>query len=124
MNESTTSGRTNTTSERRAGEGPNTVLDPIHHIAIQVCDLAGAVRWYTERFRCRVEYEDDTWALLEFGNIHLALVIAGQHAAHFGIVTPEAASYGSLIRHRDGTRSVYIHDPAGNVVEVMDPESL
>jgi catechol-2,3-dioxygenase len=38
-------------------------------------------------------------------------------------VTPSAHKYGTLKRHRDGTESIYISDPSGNVVELMSPES-
>ena len=99
-------------------------LDTIHHLALEVDDVASALRWYTEKFRCRVEYHDDTWALLQFGNLGLALVTKGQHPSHLGLVTNEALSHGELKTHRDGTRSVYIADPSGNAVELLDPASV
>lgn len=99
-------------------------FDRIDHIAIPVRDVAEAVDWYRQTFRCRIAYQDATWALLEFGNVRLALVIPSQHPAHLGFSSPRAESFGPLKTHRDGTRSCYIQDPAGNTVEILDEASL
>lgn len=98
-------------------------LDRLHHVAVSVGNIAEAVEWYTATFRCEVTYQDATWAMLRFGNVGLALVIPEQHPPHLGFVTPTAHQYGPLKRHRDGTESVYISDPAGNAVELLSPES-
>lgn len=97
-------------------------LDRIHHVAIVVDDVGANVRWYSDTFRCRVSYQDDTWALLEFENMSLALVTNGQHPPHLGLVSDRAQSFGELKSHRDGTRSLYVADPAGNAVELLDPD--
>jgi catechol 2,3-dioxygenase-like lactoylglutathione lyase family enzyme len=94
-------------------------LDSIHHIAIPVEDIASALDWYTRTFRCEVKYRDETWAFLKFGNVQLALVIPSQHPAHVAFVSQDAERFGTLKLHRDGTRSVYVRDPAGNSVEIM-----
>lgn len=99
-------------------------LDQIHHIAISVGNVADAVSWYQQKFQCEVAYQDETWALLKFANISLALVIPDQHPPHIGYTSTEAEKYGKLKTHRDGTRSVYIEDPFGNTVEMMDADSL
>jgi catechol 2,3-dioxygenase-like lactoylglutathione lyase family enzyme len=99
-------------------------LDTLDHVAIPVQDVATAVAWYTETFRCTVKYQDPTWALLGFGNISLALVIPEQHPAHLGFVSPEAEKFGELKTHRDGTRSCYVSDPAGNAVEILAADSM
>ena len=98
---------------------PETLLDSIHHVAISVTDIQAAVDWYTRTFQCKVSYQDDTWALLEFANLKLALVIPSQHPAHIAFVSPEAEKFGTLKPHRDGTRSCYVTDPSGNPVEIM-----
>lgn len=95
-------------------------LDPLHHIAVVVKDVEGAVAWYTGRFSCRVAYRDATWALLRFANLDVALVTEGEHAAHFGILRSDAAAFGEVKSHRDGVRYVYIEDPSGNTVEVVE----
>ena len=51
-------------------------LDAIDHIAISVDDLKGTVDWYLTTFKCEVEYQDDTWALLRFANETLLVVAA------------------------------------------------
>lgn len=99
-------------------------LSPIDHVAIPVTDIQAAVDWYTGTFRCEVKYQDETWALLKFANIQMALVISSQHPAHIGFVSAHAERFGELKTHRDGTRSVYIQDPAGNPVEVLASDSM
>lgn len=99
-------------------------LDELHHVALQVQDLNRAVSWYQEHFRCEVQWRDQTWALLRFANTSLALVMPGEHPPHLALSTQDATSFGPLSTHRDGTRSIYIHDSEGNVVECMDPTSL
>ena len=98
---------------------PQDLLDSIHHIAISVPDIKSAVQWYRDHFHCKVSYQDDTWAMLDFANLKLALVIPTQHPAHIGFVHPEAEQFGTLKTHRDGTRSCYVKDPAGNAVEIL-----
>ena len=94
-------------------------LDTLHHTAIQVADIAKAVKWYTDRFTCEVEYQDDTWAMLKFANVSLAFVKPEQHPYHFAIVTETPEDFGTPKKHRDGTSSVYIKDPFGNNVEML-----
>jgi len=94
-------------------------LDFVHHVAVAVTDVAGAVDWYAKTFRCKIVYQDATWALLEFANIRLALVVPSQHPPHVALSSPVAERFGALKTHRDGTRSTYIRDPSGNSVEIM-----
>lgn len=95
-------------------------MDSLHHVAIQVKDLSRALQWYTSQFDCRVLYQDDTWAFLEFANIRLALVIPSQHPAHIAIQQDHVTGFGPLKHHRDGTRSVYVTDSEGNAVELIE----
>ena len=99
-------------------------LDTIHHVAIPTQDVAASVRWYRENTDCTVEYQDDSWALLGYANIRLALVMPDQHPPHLAIVRDDASRFGPLVKHRDGTRSIYVQDSAGNQVEVLDAASL
>lgn len=96
-----------------------TELDIIHHTAIQVRDIATAVSWYSKRYRCQIEYQDESWALLKFANTSIALVIPEQHPYHFAIVSDNIEQYGEPVPHRDGTSSVYIKDEDGNHVEMI-----
>src|SRR5437588_12471859 len=95
------------------------LLDSIHHVALAVTDIPSAVEWYRSHFACTVSYQDDTWAMLDFANMKLALVIPQQHPPHIAFVHPEAEKYGPLKAHRDGTRSCYLKDAAGNAVELL-----
>ncbi len=100
---------------------PEKVLDRVDHIALEVKDIDATVRWYKERFNCSVSYQDDTWAMLEFGNINIAFVIAREHPPHVGIEREDASSFGKLKKHRDGSESCYLADPGGNTLEVLKP---
>lgn len=103
-----------------AQETKQDTLDSMHHVAVVVPDVQQAVEWYTSMFKCTVNYQDQTWALLDFANIQLALVTPGQHPAHIAFVSPKARDFGPLQQHRDGTRSIYICDPVGNAIEMID----
>lgn len=99
-------------------------LDALHHLAIEVKNIADAIEWYQKQFRCTIVYQDETWGMLQFANVQLALVTPGQHPPHIGFTSPVADQFGELKTHRDGTRSVYISDPFGNVVELLDEDSV
>ncbi len=99
-------------------------LDAIDHIAIQVLDIGKAIAWYKEHFKCTVEYQDQSWGYIKFANIHLALVLASQHPQHLAFNVENASDYGTLKTHRDGTKSVYVCDPAGNTIEFVDKLSV
>ena len=54
-------------------------LSIVDHIAIQVENVKESAQYYLKRFNCNLKYEDETWALLSFQNINLALVTKTQH---------------------------------------------
>tara|TARA_B100000073_G_C23485579_1_gene473413 strand:- start:125 stop:412 length:288 start_codon:yes stop_codon:yes gene_type:complete len=90
------------------------------HVAIQVDDVRESVDWYVERFGCSIIYCDHTWALLQFDNIKLALVVEDEHPFHIAFETDDYLLGGT--RHRDGSYSVYVDDPTGNKIEVINYE--
>ena len=94
-------------------------MDTLHHVAFQVDDIDEAIAWYCAQFDVVPAYQDDTWALLEFANIRLALVKPDQHPPHIAVARGDAEAFGPLTVHRDGTASTYVRDPAGNIVEVL-----
>jgi catechol 2,3-dioxygenase-like lactoylglutathione lyase family enzyme len=98
-------------------------LDTLDHVAVSVRDVAESVNWYASHFKCRVVYQDSSWALLEFGNVRLAFVIPEQHPPHIAILGDPSA-YGKPEPHRDGTSSVYIQDPDGTNVEILAAAKL
>ena len=96
----------------------NRGFDTVDHIAVAVSDVKGTVEWYVKNFSCKVTYQDETWALLEFANIRVAFVLPNQHPPHFALLRDPSA-FGEPKTHRDGSRSVYLNDPSGNSVEVL-----
>jgi catechol 2,3-dioxygenase-like lactoylglutathione lyase family enzyme len=98
--------------------GKSAGLDILHHAALRVKDVKAAVEWYTQRFKCAVEYQDTTWAMLAFANVRLAFVLQEQHPPHIA-VEGDPSAYGKPKQHRDGTSSVYLKDPDGNNVEIL-----
>ncbi len=97
-------------------------LSTLHHVAIPVSNIDRAAKWYKEHFDCILEYQDETWGLLRFQNLRVALVLPEDHPPHIGFFHESAESFGELTTHRDGTRSIYITDSEGNSVELMKPE--
>ena len=65
----------------------------VDHIAIHSKNIKKSVKWYVDKFRCEIQYQDDTWALLNFENISLALVTPEQHPPHFAIIDERVASH-------------------------------
>jgi catechol 2,3-dioxygenase-like lactoylglutathione lyase family enzyme len=98
---------------------PKTDFDTLDHLAVSVHNIEESVKWYSSRFKCRVVYQDATWAFLEFANVRLAFVIPEQHPPHIAILGDPHA-YGQPNAHRDGTSSVYIKDPDGTNVEILE----
>ena len=93
----------------------------LHHVALCVPEIAPAVEWYSDRLNASVSYQDQSWALLDIENTSIALVLPSQHPPHLAFESLEAAKYGELTSHRDGTESVYISDPFGNTLEFIKP---
>ena len=93
----------------------------IDHIALQVGDINEAHKWYCNKFNANVLYLDKTWALLEFDNIKLALVLPNQHENHIAVeVKPQNYPELQFKKHRDGSNYHYLSDPWGNCVELIN----
>ncbi|HVS73770.1 MAG TPA: VOC family protein [Phycisphaerae bacterium] len=98
----------------------------LDHVAIQVPDVPAAARFYQENFGAQILYADQTWAFLRLGQGKLALVRPEQHPPHVALRV-DAASLEAVAAkaglnvdlHRDGTRGIYIKDPAGNTLELI-----
>jgi catechol 2,3-dioxygenase-like lactoylglutathione lyase family enzyme len=95
-------------------------LSYIDHIAIESKNINESVNWYMETFDCDLKYQDDSWALLGFENLALALVTPGQHPPHFAVVDESIGNFKVAQAHRDGVRYVYNTDPDKNVVELIN----
>ncbi len=93
----------------------------IDHIALQVDDIRVACLWYISHFDANVLYLDETWALLGFDNIKIALILPDQHQNHVAIeVNPEHYPNLEFSQHRDGSNYHYLTDPWGNCVELIN----
>lgn len=97
------------------------------HVAIPAADIPKTVAWYTEHFAAKVLYQDATWAFMQVGGTKIALVTPGQHPPHFAIsLTEEALNDAAKLAgvkvdtHRDGTKGIYLYDPAGNAIELIN----
>jgi catechol 2,3-dioxygenase-like lactoylglutathione lyase family enzyme len=97
------------------------------HVAVPSKDIPKAVEWYRSRFNAKVLYEDTTWAFLQIGGTKLALVTPTQHPPHIALsLTEEALRDAAAMNnvaidtHRDGSQGIYIYDPDGNAVELIN----
>ena len=88
-------------------------MERIDHVAIVVNNITRAVKWYTQNRDCKVKYQDDSWALLQFENIDLALVLPADHPPHLAF--QDTTISGD--KHRDGSEYIYDHDTFGNIIE-------
>ena len=99
----------------------------LDHIAINVKNIKKASEWYTKNLGAKIDYEDETWAMLSVGSTKIALTVSQQHPPHFAFTLKSIDDFppGEEIRyHRDGSAYLYIEDPDGNTIEyVYWPES-
>ncbi len=120
----------------------------LRHVALNVKDLEACERFYTDLLGMRVEWRPDADNVyLTSGNDNLALHRAtsavnselAQRLDHIGFVVNEIGdvdawfmylkSKGAAMveepgTHRDGARSFYCQDPAGNTVQIIYHPSL
>ena len=89
------------------------------HVALVSENIKRAIEWYVEKWNAEIIYQDETWAMLNYDNISLALVLPKMHPPHIAFEKINAEDYGKLTPHRDGTSSVYIKDPSDNAVEIL-----
>ena len=93
-------------------------MDKIDHIAVQVKNIKESIAYYHDEFDCMIIYEDETWALLQFDNIKLALVMENEHPFHIAFEVRDLGPLNGTL-HRDGSISRYIDDPSGNKIELI-----
>ena len=98
-------------------------LTHIDHIAIETSNVKRAVKWYHNNFKCKIRYQDHTWALIMFNNVSLALVTPGQHPPHFAVVDEAVKENESSKVHRDGIHYIYEQDPDENFIERIHRKS-
>tara|TARA_A100001011_G_C13537526_1_gene527117 strand:- start:148 stop:450 length:303 start_codon:yes stop_codon:yes gene_type:complete len=89
------------------------------HVALSVKDVCLSVLWYKKNFNVIVEYEDETWAMLNVGGAKVALT-AGEHPPHLAFRVDSISDFPDgceVKQHRDGSWYYYDKDPDGNVLE-------
>ncbi len=119
----------------------------LRHVALNVADVPASVEFYSSLFGMRVVWQPDPDnAYLSSGCDNLALHRAptstppsGQRLDHLGFIVgnPDevdraaevlAARRIPLLRpprtHRDGSRSLYLTDPDGNVIQILYEPTL
>ncbi len=95
----------------------------VDHIAIESKDIDQSTKWYQHRFNCEVKHQDETWALLKFANVSIALVTPGDHPPHFAVVDKHIVNNPNSKTHRDGINYLYEEDPDSNFIEKIDRPS-
>ena len=98
-------------------------LTSVDHIAVESKNIANSVKWYQDQFKCKVKHQDETWALLKFANISLALVTPGDHPPHIAVVDKKIIDNPKSKAHRDGIHFIYEKDPDSNFIEKIDRPS-
>jgi hypothetical protein len=57
--------------------------------------------------------------LIEFKNTKLALVVPDEHPPHIAVKRNNLEEFGTPVKHRDGSESVYINTPDDNTFELI-----
>ena len=70
-----------------------------------------------------IKFKDDTWSLLEFQNINLALVTQEEHPNHFAVVDERLSKNKKMKYHRDGIGYIYSQDIDNNFIEIINRKS-
>ena len=94
-------------------------MDNIDHIALQTKNINKSVDWFLNKFKCSVKYQDKSYAMLEFENMKLALVLPDQHPPHVAISCDNIEDHGKPGKHRDGSEFLYIEGLDENVFELI-----
>ena len=93
----------------------------VDHVAFVVDNICDAVEWYKAKTGAKILQQDESWALLEVFKTKLALVLPGDHPAHFAIKCKSTESFpckkGEIGVHRDASKYYYMCDPYGNAIE-------
>jgi len=97
-------------------------LSTLDHLAIVVTDLEKTVHWYRTSFGCEIVYEEKGMVVLQFANVKLALLLPSHEQPHLAIKRADATSFGLVHKNLDGTRSIFVSDPSGNLVELIQEE--
>jgi lactoylglutathione lyase len=100
----------------------------INHVALEVGDVDEALAFYGQVFELSLRGRSESMAFVDLGDQFVALARGSGEPAgtqrHFGLVVEDKDAVRSRLeelglRH-DGGRRLRLHDPWGNVVEIVD----
>jgi catechol 2,3-dioxygenase-like lactoylglutathione lyase family enzyme len=95
-------------------------IKKLDHIAINVTDIQKSILWYVENLRAVIEYQDDTWAMLDIAGSKIALTISKQHPPHIAFTVEDIKDVDHpKYFHRDGSEYCYIKDIDDNTIELI-----
>ena len=103
------------------------------HVALETTDIQESLRWYLSILDTpTILYQDETWALIESSGSKIALVTPREHPGHLAFRI-DGSNHEDTIKtlypnsiwktHRDGSKSFYVRDTSGNIVEFVKYES-
>ena len=82
--------------------------------------MAAAVAWYQSVFACELLDHDGPRARLRFGNICLSLVTPEHQPPGIAVLRADVERFGRAERRADGSRGLFLVDPWGNSIEIVD----
>jgi len=92
----------------------------LDHVAVNVRDIKISIEWYKSNLGALIEYQDESWAILNCCGTKIALTVSRQHPPHIGFCVENLKDIpGEPKYHRDGSAYVYDEDPDGNVIEYV-----
>ncbi len=100
----------------------------INHVALEVGDVAEALAFYGQVFELTLRGRSDSQAFVDLGDQFVALAQGtGEPSGtqrHFGLVVEDKDAVRARLQelglNHDGGRRLRLHDPWGNVVEIVD----
>lgn len=104
----------------------------VDHLALESTNIDASVKWYLQILdNPKILYQDQTWALIESCGVKIAFVSPHQHPSHLGLKIDSKEQeedlrtrYPNAVwkEHRDRSKSFYVRDPSGNLVEFIKYE--
>lgn len=95
----------------------------IDHVALVVSDIQKSCEWYKRTLGVSVERQDSDWAMLTIpgSDIKIALTLSDTHPPHIAF-RKNLVTVDETKTHRDGSKYLYVSDPDGNTIELIDWE--
>ena len=92
-----------------------------HHTAVHTINIAESVAWYVENLNAEILSQDKDWAMLQIGDMKLALTLPEKHPPHIAFEVDSLEKFpccsNEVKLHRDGSYYYYQEAPDGTVIE-------